>query len=132
MAVSFIGWVTDKLYHIILYQVHLTMIGIRTYNVSGDRQLPYNNDHDGPLMILTEGHKTNNFLYNIYSYIVVVSFIGGRNRRKPPTCRKSLTKFSHNVASSAPRLSWIPTHNFSGDRHCKSNYHTIMNMMTPM
>jgi len=29
-------------------------------------------------------------------YIVAVSFIGGRNgstRRKPPTCRKSLTNF---------------------------------------
>ena len=25
--------------------------------------------------------------------IVVVSFIGGGNRRKPPTCRKSLTNF---------------------------------------
>ena len=31
-----------------------------------------------------------------FSYIVVVSFIGGgnwRNRRKPLTCRKSLTNF---------------------------------------
>jgi hypothetical protein len=31
-----------------------------------------------------------------FSYIVAVSFIGGRNRntrRKPPTCRKSLTNF---------------------------------------
>jgi hypothetical protein len=31
-----------------------------------------------------------------FSYIVAVSFIGGGNRRilrKPPTCRKSLTKF---------------------------------------
>jgi len=26
-------------------------------------------------------------------YIVMVSFIGGGNRRKPPTCRKSLTNF---------------------------------------
>ena len=56
-----------------------------------------------------------------FSYIVAISFICGGNRsirRKPQTCRKSLTNFkSHNVLSSTPRLSGIGTHNFNDNMH---------------
>jgi hypothetical protein len=64
---------------------------------------------------------------------MAVIFIGGGNqitRRKPPTCRKSLTNLSHNGVSSTHRLSGIRTHNVGGNMHwlhrCyKSNYHTV-------
>ena len=66
-----------------------------------------------------------------FSYIMVVSFIGGGNRntwRKPPTCHKSLTTLPHIAVSSTPCHE--RDSNFSGDStdcidSCKSNYHTI-------
>jgi hypothetical protein len=48
--------------------------------------------------------------------VILWRFIGVGNRRKQPTCSKSLTNLSHNVISSTPRLSGIRTH-VSGDRH---------------
>jgi len=53
-----------------------------------------------------------------FSYIVVVSFIGGGiriTRRKPPTC--PWQTLSHNVVSSTPRNERGSNSQFSGDRH---------------
>jgi hypothetical protein len=66
--------------------------------------------------------------------------VGGENPEYPvkTTDLPKITDnmLSHNVVSSTPRLSGIPTHNFSGDStdctcSCKSNYHAIMITTVP-
>ena len=52
------------------------------------------------------GFMVHSATFNNISVIVAVSFIGGRKRRKPTTCRKSLTNLSHNVVLSTPRHEW--------------------------
>jgi hypothetical protein len=49
-----------------------------------------------PIIFCYFGVMVFNAIFNNFSYIMAVSFIGGGNRstrRKPPTCRKSLTNF---------------------------------------
>ena len=71
-----------------------------------------------------------------FSYIVAVSFIGGGNqstRRKPLTCRKSLTNLSHNDVHLS--LIEIQTSVVIGTDcigSCKSNYRTITAMTAPL
>jgi hypothetical protein len=69
---------------------------------------------------LVYGVERHFFFIKYSNYIAAASFIGGgkrTSRRKPSTCRKSLTNLSNNVISSAPRLNGIPTHIVSGNMH---------------
>ena len=75
-----------------------------------------------------------------FSYIMAVSFIGGgrrSTRRKPQTCRKSLTNFIKLwcIEYSSPwvgfRLTTLVAISTDGTGSCKSNYHMITIMISP-
>ena len=74
-------------------------------------------------------------LQQYFSYIVVVSSIGGGNRstrRKPLICLVTDNLYHIMLYRIYLSMNGIRTHNFNYDRYwvctgsCKSNYHTIM------
>jgi len=78
-------------------------------------------------------------LSTIFNYIMAVSFIGGGNRRarrKPPTCRMSLTNFYHIMlyTSSWSRFELTTSVVIGTDciGSCKSNYDTITDTTVPL
>ena len=78
-----------------------------------------------------------NATFNSISFIIVVFiFIGGGNRRKTPTCRKSLTNFITQccIKYTSPfmgfELTMLVVKGTDCTGSCKSIYHTLTTTMT--
>jgi hypothetical protein len=86
-------------------------------------------------MGLDYGYGGQRHFQQYFSYIVTVeSFIGGGNRRTPPTCRKSLTNFITcwvHLACAGFEHTTLVVISTDWIGSCKSSYHTITTTTVP-